>query len=697
MNWLYPLTCFLLLSPSCVNSAEKVREADVIVYGDTSGGISAAIQVKRKGKSVILIAPSERIGGLTTNGLGQTDIGNKAAIGGISREFYQRVAQHYAKDSAWTWEKKTEYRSGGQSRTAQGEDTMWTFEPKVALQIFQQMLKEASVTVIKGRLNRKSGVKKSRNSIKSIELESGEKFIGKMFIDATYEGDLLAAAGVDYIVGREANSQYQETLNGVQTAHAIKHQLMRGIDPYLKKGDPKSGLLPGIDPKGPGKEGSRDHRVQAYCFRMCMTDHPKNRIPFAKPEDYDPQLYELMLRNFEAGAKVLPLNIGHMPNRKTDTNNNRGFSTDFIGQNYEYPEADYATRDKIVQRHLSYQKGLMWTMANHPRVPESIRKAVSRWGMSKDEFETNEGWPLVIYVREARRMIGQTVMTQHHCQGRVLAKDVVGMAAYTMDSHNVQRYVDAKGQVRNEGDVQVGGFPPYPISYGSLIPQEKQCNNLLVPVCLSASHIAFGSIRMEPVFMVLGQSAATAATFAIDDDVSVQKVDYDKLREQLLKDKQVLEWKGKRRPPSILLSKLEGIVIDDSATKELGLTRSGFVTTSGSVGPFVGSGYRHDSNEQKADQWARYTPKIEKAGTYEVRLYYTPHQNRASNVPVIVQCSEGRKTFTVNQRKKLPKGKAYHLLGKFPFASGKSSSVEIRAEGTNGYVIIDAVQWVPVK
>ena len=428
---------------------------------------------------------------------------------------------------------------------------MWTFEPGAALEIVNDLVRKAGVEVIyRERLDRKKGVTKDGPKIVAITMESGRAFRGRMFLDATYEGDLMAAAGVSYAIGREANSKYAETLNGVQAKRAIYHQFVPGVDPYVVKGDPRSGLLPFIDADGPGKEGDGDRRVQAYCFRMCLTDHPENRIPFAKPKGYNELWYELLLRNFEAGERGMPWINSSMPNRKTDTNNSTGVSTDFIGQNYDYPEASYAERAEILARHRQYQQGLMWTLANHPRVPEHIRNEVARWGTCKDEFVEGNGWPEQLYIREARRMIGEYVMTQHNCQGREVAEDAVGLAAYTMDSHNVQRYVDAQGQVRNEGDVQVGGFPPYPISYRSLVPKARECDNLLVPVCLSASHIAFGSIRMEPVFMVLGQSAATAACQAIDDGLAVQSVNYPKLRQRLLDDKQVLAWTGRSGKPA---------------------------------------------------------------------------------------------------------------------------------------------------
>ena len=537
----WPAAACLLIASVPAFAQASIPAYDIVIYGGTSAGVAAAVQATRMNKSVVLIEPGTRLGGLTSGGLGQTDIGNKQAIGGISREFYSRVAKHYSDPAVWTWQKREEYRDSGQTRTAAGEAAMWTFEPGVALKIFNAMIAEAKVPVVyRERLDLVRGVEKHGARIVSMRMESGRVFRGRIFIDATYEGDLMAKAGVSYVVGREANRQYAETLNGVQTLNARNHNLAAGIDPYRRKGDKASGLLPGIDPAGPGPEGEGDRRVQAYCFRMCLTDHPENRIPFHKPEGYDEIDYELLLRNFEAGEKRVPWINSAMPNRKTDTNNRTGFSTDFIGQNYDYPEADYAARAAIAARHRAYQQGLMWTLANHPRVPDAIRHEVARWGMTKDEFVEGRGWQEQLYVREARRMVGELVMTQHHCQGRERADDAVGLAAYTMDSHNTQRHLNAEGHVRNEGNVEVGGFPPYAISYRAIVPKRTECENLLVPVCLSASHIAYGSIRMEPVFMVLAQSAATAAALAIEHQTPVQAVDYPELRTRLLADRQVL-------------------------------------------------------------------------------------------------------------------------------------------------------------
>ncbi len=665
-------------------------EYDVVVYGGTSGGVAAALAVRQMGKSVALIESGQHLGGLTSGGLGATDIGNKRAIGGISREFYRRVKKHYEHPAAWRQERADQFRS---DRQAADDDAMWTFEPHVAEAILRDMVREAGVDVFyEERLDLKHGVVMRDREIESITTESGRTFRARRFIDASYEGDLLALAGVKYHVGRESNDEFGETLNGVQTKQAVHHQFMPGVDPYVVPGDPSSGLLPGVHDDGPGEEGSGDRRVQTYNLRMCLTDDPENRIPFAKPEGYDPLRYELLLRNFAAGETRIPWSPTRMPNRKTDTNNNYGFSTDNIGKSYDWPEGDYATREALYRDHLLYQQGLMWTLANNARVPEAIRREVSRWGNCKDEFAEHGGWSHQLYVREARRMVSDYVMTQHDCQGRRTAEDPVGLAAYTMDSHHVQRYVDAESHVKNEGDVQVGGFPPYPISYRSIVPAADQCENLLVPVCLSASHIAYGSIRMEPVFMVLGQSAGTAACLSIDEDVPVQRLRYELLQKRLLDDGQVLSWdKPGPRGAAIDPKKLKGLVIDDTQA-----TRKGEWVQSSAVGPFVNVGYLHDNDADKGTKEIRFAAKIEKSGTYEVRLAYSPHENRATNVPVTVHDADGETTVKVDQRKTPPLDGAFVSLGVFRFEAGAEAVVIVTTGKTNGYVIADAVQIVPV-
>lgn len=547
-------TLMLFSSPVSQATEPETLEADIVIYGATSAGVAAGIQAKRMGRSVVLLEPYDHIGGLTTGGLGQTDIGNKQVIGGIAREFYRGIRDHYEKPESWVWQERENYRDGGQTRTAEHEDTMWTFEPSAASTVMGHMMEEAGLKALTGeRLDRSgSGVIKQGPRITGIRMENGRLVKGRIFIDATYEGDLLAAAGVSYTVGREPNSLYGETLNGVQAdrygrtlkrqsaLNAANHQIADGVDPYVVPGDPSSGVLPFINNSGPGIEGSGDDKVQAYCFRVCLTNHPENRIPFAKPANYDELDYELLLRHLDAGASHIWINSA-MPNRKTDTNNGGGFSNDFIGMNHAYPEASYEERERIIQDHKDYQQGLYWTMAFHPRSPQRIRDRVSNWGLPKDEFVAYGNWTPQLYIREARRMIGQLVMTQHHCEGLETVEDSIGMAAYGMDSHHVQRYIDANGYARNEGNMQAGVAAPYPVSYRALLPKSDEASNLLVPVCLSASHVAFGSIRMEPVFMVLGQSAATAAVHALEEDRPLSDIDFARLQERLRADEQILQ------------------------------------------------------------------------------------------------------------------------------------------------------------
>lgn len=537
--------CFLALS--CAPQQELVaptHEADLIVYGGTAAGVIAAVQASRMGKSVILVGPDQHLGGLTSGGLGWTDSGNTEAIGGVSREFYHRVWQYYQQDDAWQWQTREAYGNAGQGTPAMDGDqrTMWIFEPHVAEHIFDDWVDEEGITVHRDRwLDREAGVSKAGTRITEIRMLDGESYRGKMFIDATYEGDLMAAAGVSYHVGREANSVYNETWNGIQTGvlhHG--HWFKSNISPYVIPGDPSSGLLPRISPDPPGEKGAGDKRLQAYCYRMCLSNHPDNRIPFPRPAGYDSTQYELLVRVFDSGWRETFNKFDPIPNRKTDTNNHGPFSTDNIGMNYDYPEASYTRRAEILAEHRVYQQGLMYFLQNDPRVPAEVREEMARWGLAADEFVDNNNWPHQIYVREARRMVGEYVMTEHETLGRRAVPQPIGMGSYTLDSHNVQRYVKPDGFVQNEGDIGVHPENPYRIAFGSILPKREEATNLLVPVAVSASHIAFGSIRMEPVFMILGQSAATTAAMAMDAGSAVQEVDYASLRERLEADGQRL-------------------------------------------------------------------------------------------------------------------------------------------------------------
>lgn len=539
-----------LLQTGCNPTLQTEKfDADVIIYGGTSAAITTALQLKRMHKSVLIVCPEKHIGGLSASGLGFTDLGNKSVIGGISKEFYQNVYDHYQDESAWSWQPRNEYGNVGQGTTAIDDSlkTMWTFEPHVAEKIFERMVKENDIKILRNKwLNRESGVETEEGKIVSITMMDGETYKGKIFVDATYEGDLMATAGVNYHVGREANSVYNEQWNGVQKGHFHHSHNFgdRKISPYVIPGDSTSGVLPRISTEDPGENGQGDHRVQAYNYRLCTTNAEGNVVPFEKPENYDPQEYELLRRVFQSGRYSM-FGGGKIPNKKRDVNNVGPFSSDNIGMNFEYPEATYEKREEILEEHINYHKGLLYFWGHDESVPEQLRVNIKKWGLAKDEFVDNDHWPYQIYVREARRMIGEFVMTENEILGKKKVSQPIGMGSYTMDSHNVQRYITKEGYVQNEGDLGVDAEQPYQIHLGTILPKKEECKNLIVPVAVSSSHIAYGSIRMEPVFMILGQSAGTLAGMAIENDSSIHEVSYEDLSKKLQEDDQVLVYDSK--------------------------------------------------------------------------------------------------------------------------------------------------------
>ena len=690
----------LLAAPFAGAQSREAREADVVVYGGTAAGVIAAVQAKRMGRSVLVVGPDRHLGGLTSGGLGYTDTGNKAVIGGLAREFYGRIWKHYDRPEAWRWQARAEYGNRGQGTPAiDGEQrTMWIFEPHVAEAVMESLVAEHRIPVYRDEwLDRKGGVRRRRGRIASFQTLSGNRYSGRMFIDATYEGDLMAAAGVDYHVGREAGSVYGEEWAGIQTG-VLHHRhhfgvLRQPISPYRIPDDPASGVLPRVSASPPGRKGDGDRRIQAYCFRFCAADHPENRVPFPRPVGYDRSQYELLLRIYAAGWRETFDKWDPIPNRKTDTNNHGPISTDNIGMNYDYPEGSYERRKEIIREHETYQKGWLYFIANDPRVPADVQQEMRKWGLARDEFRDNGNWPHQIYVREARRMIGAFVMTENELLKKRPTPDSVGMGSYTIDSHNVQRYITPEGNVQNEGDIGVPTRGPYQIAYGSLVPKKGQCENLLAPVCVSSSHIAFGSIRMEPVFMILGQSAATAAVLAIEGRTAVQDVPYATLRKRLLEDGQVLEHAGPEpvRPVARDPKALPGVVIDDTEASFQGDWSESSVSRG-----FLGRGYRHDGNRRDAVAAARFEARLPRAGRYEVRLSYAPNENRSSRVRVTVRHAGGETTVEVNQKLPPPIDGSFVSLGRFEFGPDSPAVVVVTNAGSDGYVIADAVQWLPV-
>ncbi len=658
-------TLFLSLLASVAVAQQQV---DICVYGGTSGGVIAAYTARKMGKTVLLIEPGNHLGGMTSGGLGLTDIGNKYAITGLARDYYRRIGQHY------------------------GKFEQWIFEPHVAEDLFKDYVKRGNVSVLyKHRL---AGVKKKDGLIQEIVLEQSDApakkqtIRAKMFIDCTYEGDLMAKAGVSYFVGREDNSVYKETLSGVQLMNG--HQLPDGLDPYKVPGKPESGLLWGISTAKLAPNGTGDKSVQAYNYRICLSSDPANQVPITRPAGYDSTKYDLLARLMAAQPQKKTLNDyfiwSGMPNKKTDINNRNGFSTDMIGMNYRYPDAGYAERERIIRDHELYTKGLLYFVGHDPRVPEDLRKEMRKWGYPKDEYTDTGNWSSQLYVREARRMIGAYVMTQANCQAKEVVTDGVGLAAYTMDSHNCQRLViekDGKLIVKNEGNVEVGGFGPYPISYRSLIPKETECRNLLVPVCLSASHIAYGSIRMEPVFMVLGQSTALAAAMAIDAKTDIHHVDIARLQRELK-----MNPLADGSTPEILV---------DNEDKE-GITASGDWKTDKSKAGYGASYLVYEA--QNGTPSVRFTPTITRPGKYQVFTYFPRLAKSATELGITVSDGKATKEIKVKPADIVVVGQTsgeWVALGEYDFSQGKNGFVEIGARQPDGPVVADAVLFVPVQ
>ncbi|WP_432327105.1 FAD-dependent oxidoreductase [Mucilaginibacter sp. P25] len=654
-------TCFMA-GVSVNAQSSKLITADICVYGGTSAGVIAAYTAKKIGKTVILIEPGKHLGGMSSGGLGYTDIGNKYVVTGLARDFYRRIGTHY------------------------GKFEQWIFEPKVAEGIFNDYVKRAGFPVL--FRNRLIKVKKEENQLKEIIVEDSYKpstatnktIRAKVFIDCTYEGDLMARSGVSYTVGREANSQYDETINGVELLD--KHQFPDNIDPYKVPGDAKSGLLWGISKEVLQANGAGDKKVQAYNFRITLTNVPENRIPISKPENYDPKKYELLLRlkekqPWKSCSDVFF--ISKMPNGKTDINNNGGFSTDMIGMNWEYPEADYNTRTKIWKEHEDYTKGFFYFIGNDTRIPGNIRDEMKQWGYPKDEYTDNGNWTPQLYIREARRMIGELVMTQHHCQGKEQVEDGVGMAAYGMDSHNCERLV-VNGVVKNEGDVQVHGFAPYAVSYRAIVPKQKEAANLFVPVCLSASHIAYGSIRMEPVFMVLGQSSAVAACQAIDKKIAIQQVNVKEVQSLL-------------RTDPLADGSMPEVLVDNEDSH---ITGNWKTEKSGGYGPT----YLTDNSKAETAKSVRFIPEKLKKGAYHVYTYFPKVMNPAAKTYITIYDGEKATEKIINQSDLQVEGQTsgeWLPLGLYNFSEENKVYVETSNKNADGVIVADAVLFVPVR
>lgn len=656
------LILFVLLPLALFARQNKTTTVDICIYGGTSAGVVAAYTAAKAGKKVVLVEPGGRLGGLSAGGLGMTDIGNKYVVSGLALDFYRKLGSYY------------------------GGFESWIFEPKVALEIFNNYINEAKIEVLYNK--QLINVVKNGKTITEIVVANTEdkgdqalKIKAKVFLDCTYEADLMAKAGVSYFVGREDNSVYNETLSGVQLLK--QHQLPDGVDPYVEKGNSSSGLLWGISNETLKPNGTGDKKVQAYNFRITLTNNPNNLVEITKPDNYDPKKYELLIRQKEIQPwkglnDVFIWSL--MPNHKTDINNRNGMSTDMIGANWDYPEADYAKRKQIIKAHEDYTKGLLYFVGNDTRIPEFISKEMKTWGYPKDEYLQNRNWSPQLYIREARRMISDVVMNQNHCQGREIVEDDIAYAAYTMDSHNCDRVV-VNGMVKNEGNVEVGGFSPFPISYRSIVPKRSEVDNLLVPVCLSASHIAFGSIRMEPVFMVMAQSAAVAATIAIDKKVAIQDVDVNEIKSILKKNP-----KADGRKPDVISSVVDESDIeingDWKKVEAKGYGKYYLVNQSASAAASVKFGF--DKNAAN--------------GNYKVYYYYPKGKDDTDKIELELYNGKDLQKISLNLSEVKILGQTTSTwveIGSFDFDFTAKPYLQVLAKDAKGDVAANAVLLVP--
>jgi len=519
------ILCLVALFVSSPTQAQSSSSTDVLVYGGTAAGVIAAYSASRQGLHVILLEPGHHLGGMVTGGLSATDLGNAQVIGGYAKLFYHRVAEHY-----------------GRSHLRRASD--WLSEPHVSEDTFGAMLGEAGVEVVFGaRLREHHGVTIENRNIVAVTSEDGREWRAKVFADCSYDGDLLAQSGATYTWGRESAQTYGETLAGVR-AITQQHQFGWPISAYRNDHQ----LYPEISPDPLPASGSGDRNVQAYNYRLILTDDPTNRLPFPKPDDYDPSQFSLLaqyLHDFQSHMGREPslrdfLYPVRLPNRKADFNNNGPFSSDYIGHSAAYPDASYQDQQRIRDEHLHYTQGLLYFLAHDPAVPATLKGQLNAWGLPKDEFADSDHWPRELYIREGRRMVGDYVVTQADLQTSRTKPDSIGLGSYNSDSHNVERVAMPDGSVRNEGDMQVA-VQPYQIPYRVMTPRKDQMQNLLVPVCLSASHVAYSSLRMEPQFMILGQAAGVAAALAAQGGVPVQDISIARLQRELSKTGAVLD------------------------------------------------------------------------------------------------------------------------------------------------------------
>lgn len=661
--------------------ARSATEADVIVYGATPGGFCAAIAAAREGASVILLEPTDHVGGVNTGGLCFSDSNQtvRSTVLGLFDEWHLRVEADYQKRGVALPYKVSEK-----------DHKPWTYEPHVAAEVTKAMLDEAGVKVLTKQALRK--VSKAGAHITRITTRDGD-FSAKVFIDTTYEGDLMAAAGVSWTIGREGRQEFGEPLAGKQYPKA--RLAISGVD---AEGRP----LPLITTKDAGPDEAGDKNVMVYSFRLCVTKDPANRVPFPRPASYDPARFEVVRRYYAQEKKPhLLWDLYPLPGNKFDANNGIGkqFSMGLVGACNGWSEADEEGRAKIWEAHKQYTLELYHFLSTDPAVPEALRQQMSELGLCRDEFAEYGHWSPQLYVREGRRMVGEYVLSQKDIMEDPKKDDPIVVSSFPIDSHDCQR-LGTKEMVVDEGTimpVRMAGRRhgyPYHVPYRAITPKADECDNLLVPVALSCTHVGISSIRVEPTWMILGQSAGIAAALAAKQNVAVQKLPYAALRERLLAQKQVLELpvlpEVKPEPQGAMNidpKSLPGIVLDD-AQAEL----QGPWSRSSGFKPHIGTGYLHDDKRADGQSAAVFRCKVPKTGRYELRMAYSPHETRATKVPVVIACG-GRKTeILVDQTQPLAVGEAFRSIGAVSLDAGAETTITIRNISTDGFVIVDALQ-----
>ncbi|MFN5057451.1 MAG: FAD-dependent oxidoreductase [Verrucomicrobiota bacterium] len=665
----------------------QAAEADVIVYGATPGGFCAAIAAAREGAKVVLLEPTAHVGGVNTGGLSFSDSNQtvRSTLLGLFEEWHQRVAADYAARGV-----KLPYD------VAVKDNSVWTYEPHVAARVTDAMLKEAGVSVLTKQVL--EGVEKDGAKILGLRT-SGGMHTAKVFIDATYEGDLMARAGVVWHLGRESRDEYGESYAGRQYPKA--KMTINGFD--------ANGLpLPFITSVRPGDDQAGEETVMVYSFRLCLTKNAANRVPFPEPKAYDPARFELVRRYFQKYPNApVPWDLYPLPGDKFDANNGIGkmFSMGLVGEANGWCASDPAGRAKLWEKHKEYTLELYKFLTTDPAVPTKIRETMAELGLCRDEFPETGHWSPQLYVREGRRMDGRFTLTQHDVLKDPQKEDPIAISSFPIDSHDCRRLALPDGVI-NEGTIFPVRMPgrrhgyAYHIPYRAITPAASECSNLLVPVALSATHVAYSSVRVEPTWMAIGQGAGVAAALAAKADVTVQALDYPTLRTRLLVQKVVLELpklppadKPARAtgPVSLDPKSLAGLILDDAQAELFGDWER-----STNFKPHVGVGYLHD--EQRADGKSRavFRFKGPADGDFELRMAYSAHETRTTRLPVTIIGGDTDQRFTVDQTQPMPTGEAFRPVGSLHLRQGVEYTLTVTNQDTKGFVIVDAFQLLPV-